>query len=88
MSYLSQLRLVFHGRFQADVSTVNNDVRHYDNRAFVDAYQQPQTAEALNGWWNPEGSGAFRLSDCTVTELGLANGQVVRDADLATAGLG
>jgi hypothetical protein len=28
MSYLNNVRLVFTGKFQADVSTVNNDVRH------------------------------------------------------------
>lgn len=38
MSYLNRLRLAFTGSFQADVSTVNNDVRHYDNASFQPAY--------------------------------------------------
>jgi len=87
MSHLSRLRLVFHGRFQADVSTVNNDVRHFDNEAFIDAYQTPQAGAALNGWWNPDGTGAFRLSDCQVTELGLGDGSVVHDRGVLPIGL-
>ena len=66
MSYCSLPRLTFSGLFQADVSTVNNDVRHYDVSNFEPAYQLPQTAGALNGWWNPEGSGAFRLINVRV----------------------
>ena len=31
MSYLQFPRLAFTGKFQADVSTVNNDPRHFDN---------------------------------------------------------
>lgn len=87
MSHLSRLRIVFHGRFQADVSTVNNDVRHFDNAAFIDAYQEPQAGGSLNGWWNPDGTGAFRLSDCVVTELGLEDGSVVRDPGVIPVGL-
>ncbi|UGA40280.1 hypothetical protein JOS77_13670 [Chromobacterium haemolyticum] len=30
MSYLQFPRLAFSGQFQSDVSTVNNDPRHYD----------------------------------------------------------
>jgi hypothetical protein len=40
MSYLDNLRLVFAGDFQADVSTVNNDVHHYDNATFEARFQQ------------------------------------------------
>ncbi|MBV8685509.1 MAG: hypothetical protein JOZ90_16590 [Alphaproteobacteria bacterium] len=66
MSYLERPRLVFSGRFQADVSTVNNDVRHYANGAFEERFQSRQNGD-LNGWWNPEGSGAFRLVGARVT---------------------
>ncbi len=41
MSYLGNLRLVFSGDFQADVSTVNNDVRHYDTYSFESRFQEP-----------------------------------------------
>ena len=68
MSYLHPVRLVFYGKFQADVSTVNNDVRHFDNSGFQESYQdfQNNNTGSLNGWFNPTGSGAFRLLDCTV----------------------
>ena len=66
MSYLNNLRLVFAGDFQADVSTVNNDVRHYDNATFEKRFQEFQEGNILNGWWNPIGSGAFRLINCKV----------------------
>jgi hypothetical protein len=69
MSFL-HIRLVFNGRFQADVSTVNNDVRHYDNSTFDASFQEFQSAGgALNGWWNPSGSGAFRLLGCRVVAV-------------------
>lgn len=63
MSYLDSPRLVFRGWFQADVSTINNDVRTYQNDSFVPAYQDLNA----NGSWNPDGTGAFRLVDCKVT---------------------
>jgi hypothetical protein len=73
MSYCSLPRLVFSGQFQADVSTVNNDVRHFDNAGFRPRYQTPQgpapddpTQTQANGWWNPDGTGAFRLTGVTV----------------------
>ncbi len=74
MSYLTLPRIVFSGTFQSDVSTVNNDVRHYDNAAFEGRFQEPQTAEAMNGWWNPNGSGAFRLVDVAVRQSVLTAG--------------
>lgn len=71
MSYLDLPRITFAGLFQADVNTVNNDVRNYDSRVFEPRLQTPQrTAEGrteYNGWWNPDGSNAFRLLQCTVT---------------------
>lgn len=68
MSFLHSVRLAFQGTFQADVSTVNNDVRHFDNASFKSSYQEFQQPDHHeNGWWNPTGSGAFRLLGCSVT---------------------
>jgi hypothetical protein len=67
MSYLEGTRIAFAGDFQADVSTVNNDVRHYDADTWEERFTDPSDPTALNGWWNPTGSGAFRLVDCSVT---------------------
>ncbi len=39
---MNRIRLAFEGTFQADVSTVNNDVRHYDNATFQASYQEFQ----------------------------------------------
>lgn len=72
MSYLDSPRLHFAGWFQADVSTINNDVRFYQNASFVPAYQQLNQ----NGSWNPEGTGVFRFVDCAVTGA-VRNGQPV-----------
>ena len=69
MSALHQPRLVFSGDFQADVSTINNDVRHYDTATFEPRFQQPASGAVRNGWWNPSGSGAFRLIGCTVRAI-------------------
>lgn len=69
MSYLNALRLHFAGRFQANVSTVNNDPAHFDNAAFENNYQQMQgpNMNPPNGWFNPEGDAAFRLLGCAIT---------------------
>jgi hypothetical protein len=74
MSYLNNVRLVFSGQFQADVSTVNNDVRHFDNQTFQESYQDFQNDGDWNGWFNPTGSGAFRLIDCRVRAVHYADG--------------
>jgi hypothetical protein len=63
VSYLDSPRLHFRGWFQADVSTINNDVRMFQNASFVHEYQQLNQ----NGSWNPEGTGIFRILDCAVT---------------------
>ena len=76
MSYLSLPRLAFSGKFQADISTVNNDVRHFDNASFEPRFQAYQTSVSVyhqretlwNGWFSPDGSGAFRLIDVRVTD--------------------
>ncbi|GAA2149448.1 hypothetical protein FHX52_2659 [Humibacillus xanthopallidus] len=78
--FLHPSRITFAGRFQADVSTVNNDVRHYDDRSFDPQFQQLQEKHDYNGWWNPTGSGAFRLVGCAVTSVGHADGSTTADA--------
>jgi len=67
MSYLNPVRLHFAGRFRADVSTVNNDIQHFDNQTFSANFQLPQRPGSPNGWWQPAGTGAWRLIDCAVT---------------------
>jgi hypothetical protein len=79
MSYLNDLRIVFSGTFQADTSTVNNDVRHYDNALWEPRFQDFQTRAAMNGWWNPIGSGAFRLIDCRVRGVYYSDGTSTDD---------
>jgi hypothetical protein len=79
MSFLHPVRLAFAGRFQADVSTVNNDVRHYDRATFEPVFQQLQEGDELNGWWNPTGSGGFRLVGCRVTGAWYADGSATTD---------
>src|SRR5690242_7010326 len=78
MSYLDPVRLHFSGRFQADPSTVNNDPTHFNNKTFKKSYQQPGQG-ATNGWWNPDGSGSFRLVDCRVTRVCYADGSTTDD---------
>ncbi|MEA2844389.1 MAG: hypothetical protein QOJ69_2060 [Actinomycetota bacterium] len=88
MSYLDGPRLAFAGDFQADVSTVNNDVRHFDNDSFQDRFQDFQLSQttAENGWWNPVGSGAFRLLGCTVRgAAGVDGDEVVGDPVIGAA---
>jgi hypothetical protein len=74
MSYLDAPRLHFSGWFQADVSTINNDVRFFQNESFVPEYQQLNA----NGSWNPEGTGVFRFLDCAVTG-GVLGGRTLTD---------
>lgn len=82
MSYLNTPRLSFSGKFQADPSTVNNDVTHYDNSNFRASYQDYGLG-AVNGWWNPNGSGGFRLVGCTVKSVTYKDGTTTteRSAD-------
>ena len=72
MSYLDSPRIHFRGWFQADVSTINNDVRFFQNDSFVPEYQQLNT----NGSWNPRGTAVFRMLDCSVTG-GFLNGRAL-----------
>lgn len=63
MSYLDALRLHFAGTFQAAVSTVNNDPRHYRNETFDKAAWRL----GAGGSWNPWGDANWRLIGCRVT---------------------
>jgi hypothetical protein len=76
MSYLSTPRLTFSGKFQADPSTVNNDPNHFNNATFRPEFQDYNTPgnPGTNGWWNPDGTGNFRLIDCVVTSVTYQDG--------------
>lgn len=77
VSYLNPLRMHFSGSFEAAVSTVNNDPVHYDNARFKPSYAEPQTGTEpgeLNGSFNPDGSGNWKLHGCVVTSAFLADG--------------
>ncbi len=88
MSALHLPRLVFSGDFQADVSTVNNDVRHYDTATFEPRFQQPASGATRNGWWNPSGSGAFRLIGCTVQSVAHREPRPPVDDPIGTCSVG
>lgn len=89
MSYLSLPRLTFSGLFEADVNTVNNDVRNYSNPTFEPRFQAPWVKHAdgkttYNGWWNPDGGNTFRLLDCAITgAVGPAGEATAGDAALS-----
>jgi len=83
VSYLDSPRLHFRGWFQADGSTINNDVRFYQNASFVPDYQQLDQ----NGSWNPEGTGIFRLLDCSVTGAFLNGRQLSGSTDDPVIGM-
>lgn len=78
MSYLSALRLHLAGRFQANVSTVNNDPAHFDNATFLPRYQDRQgpNMRPPNGWFNPQGDAVWRLLGCSVTSAWMPSGAV------------
>ena len=79
MSYLNPLRLHFAGKFQASVSTVNNDPLHFDNAQFKPEYQEMWTQTAANGWWNPRGDANWRLIGCQVTAAYMSNGNAAHN---------
>jgi hypothetical protein len=81
MSYLNPLRLHFAGRFQATVSTVNNDVTHFNNETFQPSFKSRTTNEAPNGWWNPDGDGVWRLLGCDITGAFMADGTAASSTD-------
>jgi len=81
MSYLNPLRLHFYGSFQAAVSTVNNDPTHFDNATFKPVYQQRQSGQNANGWWNPRGDANWRMIGCDITSASLADGKPAPSTD-------
>jgi hypothetical protein len=82
MSFLSSaLRIHFSGDFVAAPSTVNNDLDHFDNSTFDPVFQTPQTATALNGWWNPRGDHAFKINAMFRSGF-LADGSAVPSSDV------
>lgn len=68
MSYLDFPRIHFSGCFQADPSTVNNDVRHFDVKNFKKSYQEFNPDDKCSNW-NPQGTGIFRFVDCKVNSV-------------------
>lgn len=74
MSYLIGPRLHFAGRFQADVSTVNNLPENFDL-----AMTGPPPAN--QDGFNPGGTGRWGLSNCVVTSAVLADGRQVSAAE-------
>jgi hypothetical protein len=78
MSYLNALRLHFAGRFQANISTVNNDPAHFNNAAFKSSYQDLEGPDQHppNGGYNPQGDAAWRFLGCKVTAAWMPTGAV------------
>lgn len=71
-------RLVFSGQFQADPSTVNNDPTHFDNATFQPNYQEYGQGDE-NGWWNPDGTGNWRLIGCKIISVTYKDGSSTDD---------
>lgn len=71
MSFLHTPRLTFSGDFEANVSTVNNDVRYYNNETFLPRFQNKSEDinDLENGLWNPDGGSTFKLLNCTVKQV-------------------
>jgi hypothetical protein len=86
VSYLDAPRLAFTGHFQADVSTVNNDVRYYDVTTFQDSYQD-LTTTGDGGGWNPVGTGIFRMMECRITGGQLGNHAITTPAQDPVIGM-
>ncbi|HET9197276.1 MAG TPA: ferritin-like protein [Solirubrobacterales bacterium] len=80
VSYLGYPRIHFSGRFQGDVSTVNNATSRFDDARFAMRYQR----QGVAGSWNPRGSGAWRLRDCRVTGAVQGDGSPAEKLSRAT----
>lgn len=85
MSYLNSLRLHFSGRFQANVSTVNNDPAHFNIHTFKASYQHMPGKDMVppNGWFSPQGDAAWRLLGCKVTSAWTPTGPATNDPVLS-----
>jgi hypothetical protein len=79
MSYLNPVRIHFAGRFRADVSTINNQADRFDNSDFVIPEDQRPGSGQSGGMWQPAGTGAWRIDQCTVTGASLGGKPVSRD---------
>jgi hypothetical protein len=82
VSYLDPPRLHFSGRFEAAISTVNNDPAHFDNATFESKFQTRQTGNdpsQWNGWFNPRGDADWRLIGCQVQSAANPDGSAVAD---------
>jgi hypothetical protein len=79
MSFLNALRVHFAGGFEAAPSTVNNDVKHFNNATFEKIFQTPGPG-TTNGWWNPEGDHHFTF-DCGVTTAHYGDGTAATGSD-------
>jgi hypothetical protein len=77
MSYLGYPRLHFAGQFQGDVPTVNNNPTHFDSSQFLPSFHS--YGDEDNGWWNPNGSGAWRFLNCTVRRVIYRDGTICDD---------
>jgi hypothetical protein len=78
VSYLNPVRIHFAGQFRADVSTVNNQARRFDNADFVIPRDQLPGSGTQGGMWQPAGTGAWKIDRCAVTGAVLG-GKAVRD---------
>jgi hypothetical protein len=78
MTYLGEPRLIFSGRFQANISTVNNIAAHFDNAGFKQDFQKM----GADGLFNPQGDAAFRLLGCGIEGAWSASGRVAADDPL------
>jgi hypothetical protein len=63
-------------------STVNNDVNHFNNSTFEPNYQEYRQRDEANGWWNPDGSGNFRLIDCKIGSITYKDGTGTSDSTI------
>lgn len=86
MSYLDSPRIHFTGFFQADVSTVNNDVRYFDVDAFQPEYQQ-LSLTGDGGSWHPNGTGIFRFVNCQITGASLDGRAIYAQSQDAVIGM-
>lgn len=81
MSYLHLPRIVFTGDFLSDVSTINNDVSHYNVDTFRPSFQKPNIS-GVNGWWNPEGGASFDFKDCQIQKICYSDGTTADSSDM------